>query len=79
MQHIGAALNTYVAGFATQGGLLGTEIGIVRVYGPNNFPLEIYDNFQARPAGRTHGLGHSLICRRKERDRDFGMGTLLGA
>ncbi len=63
MQHIGAADNTYVAGFATQGGLLGTEIGIVWIYGPNDSPLEVHYDFQVRPTGRTHGPGHSAICR----------------
>jgi hypothetical protein len=65
MQHIGAADNTYVAGFATQGGLLGAEIGIVRIYGPNDSPLEVHYDFQVRPTGRTHGPGHRVYLQGK--------------
>jgi hypothetical protein len=79
MQYIGAADDTDAPGLASQAGLLGAEIRIVRIYGPNNFPLKIHNDFQARPAGRTDGPGHGLIRKCKMEGRAIlETGMLIG-
>lgn len=79
MQHIGAADDTDAPGLASQAGLLGAEIRIVRIYGPNNFALKIHNDFQARPAGRTDGPGHSECGRGALRGDQRGFSRRSGA